>query len=169
MPLFESAASLLAGQAIGKMRERVRPNPYAPKLADQQAIASQQAGGLRGGTSGMAGSEFEYYSDPQGASSIGWIGAIQDITTWARPPCQFLPGDPGRDPTDPTVLADVHRGPTRLPVDPWGVNQRGSPHVLTTRINPPTFETPLPRDVAAARGAGAPQGAQDAFNTLYDE
>lgn len=169
MPLLEAIVSLGAGQAIGRLRERVRPNPYAPTLVDQQAVAVDQAGRLRPGTSGIAGSEAEYYIDPQGASSIGWTRAVQDVTSRALPPAQFLPGDPGADPDDATVLRDFSNRPVRLEDNPaWGVNQRGSPHVLTTRINPPLATTPLPRAVAAARAAGAPQGEQDAFDTLYE-
>lgn len=174
MPVLESLASILAGQAIGKLRESVRPNPYAPNLIDQGALAVQQAGsvvatrGVLGGMSGLAGSEYEYYDDPQGASTVGWLNAVQDVTSWARPPCQFIPGDPGADPADPTLLKDFKRGPIRLPVEPWGVNHRGSPTIVTARINPPTASSPLPRDVAAARAAGSPQGVQDAFDTLYD-
>jgi len=168
--MFAAITSLLAGQAVGKLRERVRPNPYAPTLVDQSAIAVTQAGQLRPGTSGMAGSEYDYYMNPQGpqgVDSMGWVPVSQDITSWRRPDCQFLPGDPGADPSDPTVLADVRRGPVRLDTKPYGVTM-AQPHSLTARINPPTRTTPLPRDVAAARATGAPQGEQDAFNGLFD-
>ena len=102
-------AWLAAGQAIGKLQERIRPNPYAPVLIDQQALAVAQAGRLRPGTSGLAGSEAEYYVNPQGAGTVGYLSAVQDVTTWLRPPAQFYPGDPGADPSDPTVLADTLR------------------------------------------------------------
>jgi hypothetical protein len=161
-------ASLLASRALGHLTDRVAPNRYAPTLVDQGAIAAQQAGGLRGGTSGLAGSERDYYEDPQGSFSIGYLDAIQDVTSWLRPPAQFLAGDPGRDDGDATTLADFRSAPVRLDANPWGVNQRGSPHVLTTRINPPGVKDPLPREVAAARAAGAPQGDHDAFDGLYD-
>jgi hypothetical protein len=167
VPIFSAIASLVAGQAVGKLRERVRPNPYAPRLTNQQVIAAQQAGGLRPGTSGLAGSERDWYTDAQGASSIGWVQAQQDLTAHAMPPSWDAPGDPGADPTDPTVLADVKRGPVRLDLKPYGVTP-SVPYVIAGRINPPLAKSPLPRDVAAARDAGAPQGIQDAFDTLYD-
>lgn len=168
MPLLEAIANIAAGQAFARLRARTRPNPYAPTLVDQQAVAIGQAGQLRAGASGLAGSEAEWYSDPQGASSVGYLRAVQDVTSGALPAAWTAPGDPGRDPSDPTVLRDFRRGPVRLAAEPWGVNQRGSPSVLTARINPPTATTPLPREIAAARAAGAPQGVQDAFTGLYD-
>jgi len=172
--ILESLGGILAGQAFGRLRERVRPNPMAPDLPRQSSIAAIQASGtgLRPGTSGLAGSEADYYTDAQGVGTIGRLDyLVQDVTSRAMPPSTYMPGDPGADPADPTVLADFNRRPVILPVDPWGAYQYSSmrPNVLADRINEPTAQSPLPRDVAMARAAGAPQGLVDAFDAQYDD
>lgn len=168
MPLLEVLGAFAGSQAVGKLRERVRPNPYAPELVDQGAIAARQAGALRPGTSGIAGSEADWYSDPQGASTIGYLRVVQDVTSVRRPPSYFMPGDPGADPSDPTVLADFRRRLWDQAPSDWGGSTRGSPHVLASRLNPPLLETPLPREVVEARAAGAPQADRDAWAGLYE-
>lgn len=168
MPIAEAFAAALTGQAIGRLRERVRPNPYAPTLPDQGQVAVHQAGQLRPGTSGLAGSEMDWYTDQQGRSTVGTMGIAQDLPAYAIPPSRLIPGDPGADPADPTVLADFRSAPVRTDLPAWGRNTGTVPHAITARINPPTAKTPLPREVDAARAAGAPQSATDAWDQLYE-
>lgn len=168
MPLLEILATIAGGQAVGKMRERVRPNPYAPTLVDQGAIATVQAGALRPGTSGMAGSEADWYTDEQGRSTVGWMRVVQDVTSYRRNPSYFTPGDPGADPSDPTVLADFRRRLWDQGPSDWGGSGRGSPHVLAATLNPPLATTPLPGEVVEARAAGAPMAERDAWAGLYE-
>lgn len=164
----EWLASLAAGNALGRIRESVRPNPYAPSLPAQSAQAAAQGGyGLRRGTSGMAGSEADYYTDDQGRSSVGSLRIAQAVTSRAMPPSTYAPGDPGADPDDPTVLRDFYSGPVGAELT-WGVNQRGSPHTITARINEPTAGTPLPRSVVAGRLQSLPVAVQDPFDTAFD-
>lgn len=170
MPLLEAIGSLVAGRAIGRVRESVRPNQYAPRLPDQAGVAADQAvTGLRAGAAGLAGSEAEWY-DRQGQATVGWVRAVQDLTSRRIPPSYFelaQPGDPGQDPDDPTTLRDFYRGPLPSMVQ-WGENQQaGAPTYSSGRLNPPLASTPLPRDVVAARAAGAPQGAQDALDLAW--
>lgn len=165
MPLLEALATFAGGQAIGRLRERIRPNPYAPTLPDQGAVASYQAGQLRPGTSGLAGSEADWYTDDQGRSSIGTMVIVQDVPSVAIRPSWFRPGDPGADPTDPTVLADFRDAPVRVGNPDWGANTYpGVPHVITARINEPTAKTPSPRAIDAVRA----ETVTDAWAGLYD-
>lgn len=168
MPILEALGTFAGGQAIGKLRERIRPNPYAPTLPDQGAVAVHQAGALRPGTSGLAGSEADWYTDDQGRSSIGSMGIAQDVPSAAIPPSWFVPGDPGADRDDPTVLADFRDAPVRTNLPAWGRNTGTIPHVISARINEPTAKTPSPRDVAAARPNGVPASATDAWDQLFE-
>lgn len=162
-------ANIAGGWGIARIRDSVRPNPYAPKLVDQQAISvAQAARGLRPGTSGLTGSEAEYFSDPQGGGSIGYLPAQQDLTSAPKPPSYFTPGDPGRG-DEPTVQRDFFRGPLPNMVA-WGETQRAKGQRFSgDRLNPPLFVTPLPQEVVAARAAGAPQGLQDALDDGWSD
>lgn len=166
--ILEAIASLMAGQAIGRVRERVRPNPYAPNLTDQGAIAAVQSASLRPGLAGASGSEATWFSDAQGGSSVGFMGIVQDLPSRAIPPSRLVAGDPGADRDDPTVLADFRNAPVRTDLPRWGRNTGTIPHVISARINEPTATTPLPRAMAAARPNGAPQAATDAWDQLYE-
>lgn len=169
MPLLETLALAGGGQAIGRLRERIRPNPYAPVLPDQAAAAIFQAGDLRPGTAGLTGSEAEWFEDQQGASTVGYLRIVQDVPSRALPPSMFIPGDPGADPDDPLVLADFRDAPTRVGNPDWGNNvYPGIPHVITARINEPTARTPLPREVAAGRAATADKTDADPWDQLYE-
>ncbi len=168
MAILESLGLTAGAAAFERIRAAVRPNPYAPRIPDQAAIAAGQAtGALRGGTAGLAGSEADYYVDPQGVSTVGYLRIVQDLPSARRPASTFRAGDPGADPDDPTVLADFRSGPVRLPVEPWGVSQRGLPHVISARLNEPTAKTPLPRAVVRDRAAAAPTGPTDALELLW--
>lgn len=168
--LLEFLTTSAASSAIGKLRERVRPNAYAPNLPDQARQAADQA--IRpnppAGTSGLAGSEADWYTDAQGVSSIGQLDNLfQDLPSRAIPPSYFTPWDPGRDPSDPTTLRDFYDGPV-TPELVWGGNQRAqAPHVIAARINEPTRRTPLPRELVQSRGGAVPQGAQDALDLAW--
>jgi len=168
--ILEALAAIAGDQAIGRLRERIRPSPFAPNLTDQQRVAAVQAGAFRPGTSGLAGSEREWYVAPgQGAGSIDSVlPLLQELQSHEIPPSWFRPGDPGADPTDPTVLADFRDAPVRTDNPAWGMNTGTVPHVISARINEPTAKTPLPREVAAARPDGVPAGAVDAWDGLYE-
>lgn len=161
-------AQLAGGNALGRIRESVRPNQYAPRLPNQAAVAAAQGGyGLKGGTSGLAGSEADFYTDAQGSGTVGFLRIAQDIAAHAIPPSTFQAGDPGRDPGDATTLRDFYDGPVGNELA-WGVSQRGSPHTITTRINEPQAGTPLPRSVVAGRLQALPVAVQDPFDTAFD-
>jgi hypothetical protein len=163
----ELLAGIAAQAGLGRIKAAVRPNPYAPDLPNQADRAAAQSGyGLRPGTSGLAGSEAEFYTDAQGRSSLGYLGIVQDVPSRAMPPSTFVAGDPGADRADPTVLADFYRGPVGLELV-WGVNQRGSPHTITARINEPTAKTPLPRAVVAGRLED--NARPDPFDSAWDD
>jgi hypothetical protein len=166
MALIETIGAAVTGQAIGRLRERVRPNPYAPRLSDQQRAAALQAGALRPGTTGFTGSEADWFDD-QGSATVGRLAIAQDLPSYVIPPSRLTPGDPGADPDDPTVLADFRDAPTRVGNPAWGVNNGTVPHVIRTRINEPTAKAPLPRDVVAGRLADQPQTV-DAWDQLYE-
>lgn len=167
--IAELVADLIAQAGLGRIRAAVRPNPYAPSLPAQTAKAAAQGGyGLRPGTSGLAGSEADYYTDAQGRSSIGSLRIAQDVTSRPMPPSTYRPGDPGRDPDDPTTLRDFYNGPVGHELV-WGGNQRaGAPHVIRSRINEPTAGTPLPRSIVAGRLQSLPVAVQDPFDSAYD-
>lgn len=166
--IAEFLANLAAGSALGRIRDSVRPNPYAPSLPAQAAQAAAQGGyGLRRGTSGLAGSEADYYTDAQGSSSVGSLRIAQDVTSRAMPPSTYQAGDPGADPDDPTVLRDFYDGPVGHELV-WGGNQRSVPHVIRSRINEPTAGTPLPRSVVAGRLQSLPVAVQDPFDSAFD-
>lgn len=167
--MIDWLTGLVAGNALGRVRASVRANPYAPKLPTQAEHAAAQAGyGLRGGTSGLAGSEATWYTDPQDALSIGFNELVQDISSRAMPPSTYIAGDPGADPDDPTVLADFYDGPVGHELV-WGSNQRSqSPHVISSRINEPTDSTPRPRAVVAGRLQSLPVAVADPFDTAFE-
>jgi hypothetical protein len=157
----------------GRLRQRTRPNPYAPTLPGQAGVASLQAtrGELRPGTSGLAGSEADYYSDPQGIGTIGHLDALaQDLTSRALPPSTFVAGDPGAD-GQPLLNRDMTTGPIRRLSNAEGANTRTfnhpGQHVVASTLNPPGARTPTPREIAAARATGAPQGEQDALASYW--
>lgn len=170
----------LTGGWIGKLQDRVRPNPYAPPLPDQQREAIAQAarlgGELRGGTGGLSGSEADYYADAQGIGTVGYLRIVQDVTSARLPVSTFVAGDPGAD-GQPLLsgtggASDFDTGPVR-PLSnaeggQSGTVNRGTQHVIPTTLLVPGAVTPSPRQIVAARQAGAPQGDQDALASYWE-
>jgi hypothetical protein len=177
-------ASYLAGDRIAKVRDRVRPNPFAPRLGDQAAIATAQAASpvrneLADGFTGLTGSESEWFGD-QGSHSVGFLPIAQELAGGVPlPPAWTTPGDPGADTSDPIVLADFFRGPVvlggaRAPGEPtWGGSARsianGAQVARTGRLNPPGLVTPDAAGYVAARGANVPAARADALLGLWSD
>lgn len=173
-------APLLANRALGRIKDATTPNRLAPNVPDQARIAAGQAAGqaagnrgrLRGGTSGLAGSEADYYVDPQGAGTVGYVRIVQELPSAPQPAAMFTPGDPGAGP-EPTVLRDVTRGPVRRLSNAEGANTRtvnsAHQHVVNSTLNPVGAVTPTPKEVAAARAHGAPQGDRDALASYWSD
>lgn len=167
--LGELVAGLLASSALGRLRDAAKVNPFAPTLPDQGRVAAAQATGLRAGTSGLAGSEADYYTDPQGAGTIGRLGVVQDVTSRRLPVSTFVAGDPGAD-GRPLLARDFHRGPvSHLP---WGGNARtihnSAQRTRPATLLPPGERTPRADEVLAARAAGAPAGERDALASYWE-
>jgi hypothetical protein len=167
--LGELVAGLMASSAFGRLRDAAKVNPFAPTLPGQARIAAAQATGLRAGMSGLAGSERDYYTDPQGASTIGRLGAVQDVTSRRLPVSTFVAGDPGAD-GKPLLAGDFYRGPVSHPA--WGGNARtihnNAQRVRTATLLPPGERTPRADEVLAARAAGAPAGEHDALSSYWE-
>lgn len=136
-PLSTFLATLGLLDPIRAALARVAPNPYAPKLPAQSAIASvQSVTGLRGGLAGGSGSEYRF--DELAVPSIA-----QDVTNHRILPSWFRPNLP-----DPKLLG--YQGPL-VRVIPWGEDQRArAPRLLPYTLLPPRARTPAPKDVAAA-------------------
>lgn len=170
--MLAALASIAAQASLGRIRASVRANPFAPPrtaIPDQAAVAAAQAmrpGVLRDGTSGLAGSEADYYRDAQGIGTVGYVRIAQDVTSGRLAPAWTTPGDPGAG-DEPTVLADVSRGPFRRLSNAQAGNTRtvntGHQHVINSTLLPPGMVTPSPKEMAAARGAGASHDALDSY------
>jgi hypothetical protein len=137
MSLLGSVLGFVGLAPLGPILDKVRPNPYAPRLPDQVDLSTWQAGGrLRGGLSGRTGSEADWADDqeaPGPANQADWGGTLG--------PSWFSANDPPR----------YYTGPVRLLREPWGGDQRArAPLVRASTLGPPTAKTPLPRDVQSA-------------------
>ncbi len=132
---------------------RTRPNPYAPdvgrsqvEVALRQAASPGAVAGIRGGLSGMSGSEADYAEGQVPADEL-----VQDISAHALPPAMFHAnvGEP------PSIYA-FDRGPAGLARTRWGVEQRGRPFVIASTLLPPGQRTPTPREMAGGYAASRP-------------
>jgi hypothetical protein len=156
--IADQIAWAAAGSALSRLMDRVRPTPMGRRLPEQTALA----GALRGGASGLAGSEADWYRDEQGRSTIGWLPIVQDITSARRPVSWFVPGDPGAD-GQPLLARDFERrpwGPT-----PWGVKTTRPALLRPALLAEPTQPTPLPRTVQA--GFERTRGPDAALEALW--
>lgn len=120
-------------------RDATRANPYAPRLASQQAIASSQT--VRAGITGGLG-ESPSGSESDWATTQGYGPSVyQDLSAHAILPSWFSPVEP---------LTYFH-GPLVLEREPWGASQRPkAPRILPWTILPPLARTPKPKDLQAA-------------------
>jgi hypothetical protein len=140
--IAEQAAWTAATSALARLADRIRPTPMGERLAEQARI-----GALRGGTSGLAGSEADWYRDEQGRSTIGSLPLRQDITSARRPVAMFRAGSPAAD-GQPLLARDFERrpwGPT-----PWGIATTRPALLRGPRLVEPTVATPPPRAVQSA-------------------
>lgn len=140
--IAEQIAWAATSSALARLMSRIRPTPMGRRLPEQTALA----GMLRGGTSGLAGSEAEWYRDEQGRSTIGYLRIVQDVTSARRPVSMFVPGDPGAD-GQPLLARDFERrpwGPT-----PWGIATTRPALLRGPLLAEPTAATPPPRQVQA--------------------
>jgi len=164
-PLAFVAGLFTPSPSFGEIRRAVHPSPYRQAMPNQVAVAAAQAptGMLRGGLSGLTGSEADYQDEQRYADAAigGPLRAVADdlgrrmpmYTSWYQP---NLPDDliEGRG-TGPQTGA-YNKGWVilrRLPV--WGATTRDSaPHVIGTTLLDPRFRAPLPRDVVVAYNDG---------------
>lgn len=170
--LLANLLSLAVPSPIAKLAERARPNPYAPAVPDQIAIAqSQQVGrGLRGGLAGDVGSEADYATAGQAAGGR----PVQELPSARRPPAYYalargIHGDPAAGP-EPTTLADFDRAPQGNQ-EPWGGSTRtvnnGAQSVRAATLLDPLYRSPNARQMVTGRTDGIPAGAQDALDSAW--
>lgn len=142
---------------LGSLRSRIEANPTAPDLPTQSALAALQnvRPGIRGGLSGLSGSEADY-ADGQATPDV----LAQNVSAHALPPSMFV-ALANRQPSmaaydqRPVVLG---RGRT------WGATTRGAAQlVVSSTLLPPTARTPSPYAVAAAHAASGRGRLTDPF------
>lgn len=146
--ILGNLAFVLGGQA----RQRVTRNPVSPTLPAQLTVATAQtvARGIRGGLSGLAGSEADYADAQHTPDEL-----VQDLTAHALPPSMFVP-NLGRPPTN----AAYYRGPVDLRRPRWGGSTRGRPRLVSSTLLPPTAMTPRAETMQAARNQAHPELAR---------
>lgn len=138
MSLLATIVGFLGLAPIQAAQAATRPNPYAPRLASQQAVASTQA--VRAGITGGLG-ESPSGSEADWATTQGYRPSVyQDLTAHAIPPSWFTPNLPPR----------LGRGPIVLRREAWGASQRAkAPRVVASTLLPPLARTPDPAAAAA--------------------
>jgi hypothetical protein len=144
--IVETLIGWLMPNPIQPIKERVKPNRYAPYVSGSvltaalaQAFRPDAAVGIRGGLTGRSGSEADFAT---GQPTSGRL--VQDVTARALEPAWFG-SNLGRPPTNAAYRQEpvVPDGP------PWGGQQRGQPTVRRAVTLEPTGRTPLPRQLAA--------------------
>lgn len=149
-----SALMLLVPSPVDLAKRAVRPNGYARPLGAQAAIGSDQLArnALRGGLSGMSGSEGDYQLE-QATANAGLGGPLRQFIPSARRPTHaYVPNLPARgvgQGTGPFVgpfkgWVDLRRKPG------WRPTALRGQHVLPATLLSPTERSPLPADVVAA-------------------
>ncbi len=148
---------LLIPSPLGAVKRATGPNPFAPHLVNQSAIATVQGAraGLVGPFDAITGSEADYPDEQAtGRSDVGgWIR--QDIPAHAIPPSVFHPNLPrtgsligdGTGPQTGYNKGWVILGPRRRRV--WGGVPRVAKPITSTLLDP-LERAPLPDDMAAA-------------------
>lgn len=153
-----SALTLLLPSPIDFVKRAVRPNGYARPLGTQTAIGSDQMArnALRGGMSGMSGSEGDYQLEQATANARLGAPLEQFIPSARRPTHAYTPNLPAQGVGQGT-------GPYVGPFKGWVTLARKKPgwrptslrgqHVLPAAgvvgALAPTDRQPLPRDVVA--------------------
>jgi hypothetical protein len=146
---------LLTPSPVGAVTAAVGPNPYAPKLPGQQAIAADQvvSGALRGGLSGLTGSEADVQDEQISGQDLGnpllriVDGLTKRVPQWTS---WYLPNLPdelveGRG-TGPTGAYE--KGWIVLRREPWGATTRNRPKMIASTLLSPRDRAPLPADMA---------------------
>jgi hypothetical protein len=153
----------LQGDRLEAVKVATRANPYAVVPSGTQLGIAQAQGarrGLRGGLSGLAGSEAEWDSD-QGASTIGRLPGplLQDVGAgMPLPPSRVWPWT-HYHPRDANTTRG-YTGPVLTPGEliKWGNGIRfGAPRILAGTLLPPGARTPTPREMTAAYAVQHPQ------------
>lgn len=152
--------------SLGDVTRAVHPNRYAASMPGQVAMAGAQAPGgkLRGGLSGLTGSEADYEDEqitgdatrgaPLDALMAGLVRRVPMPVSWYTPnlPPALVEGRG----TGPQTGA-YNKGWVRLLInrgDRWGATTRSaSPNVQTATLLEPGERAPLPRDMADAYAA----------------
>jgi hypothetical protein len=133
----------------GRARASVAPNRAAPSLPAQLTLATAQvmSGRLRGGLSGLSGSETDYADDQRTPDIL-----LQDLTAHAIPASWFRSSTAGLAPSQ----AAYYRGPVVLGRPRWGSSTRNRPRLVSSTLLPPTARTPTGQAMAAAYAAANP-------------
>lgn len=133
----------------GRARQELAANPVAPTLPAQLHVArGQVARGIRGGLSGLSGSEADY-ADGQRTPDV----LEQDLTAHALPPSMF---GPSPTLTSPPSRAAYYTGPVDLRRPRWGGATRGVPRLVSSTLLPPTARVPRAEVMQAARNQARP-------------
>ena len=135
----------------GAAKRTVVRNPVSPTLPAQLTVArGQTVAGIRGGLSGLSGSEQDY-ADGQATPDV----LVQDLTAHAMPPARFV-SNLDKAP----AIAAYYRGPVDLRRARWGGSTRGLPRLVSSTLLQPTSRTPRPEVLQAARNQAHPELAR---------
>lgn len=136
----------------GRARQDLEANPTAPTLPAQLTVArGQTVLGIRGGLSGLSGSETDYAEDQHTPDLL-----LQDLSAHALPPSMFRAQGVLDAPNDPAY----YRGPVDLRRPRWGNQVRGVPRLVSATLLPPTSRTPRAEVMQAARNQARPDLAR---------
>lgn len=162
--MLAALLGFLLPSPVDQARRATRPNPYAPSLGTQFSVAIGQnvRAGIRGGLSGLTGSEADYPEEQaEGNAAIGSID--QWVPGRSLPPSTFTPRLPDQvegHGTGPQTGA-YNKGWVILRAErvAWGATARTihkAQNVINGTLLGPRDRSPLPRDVQAAYNASNP-------------
>jgi hypothetical protein len=135
----------------GGARRTIARNPVSPTLPAQLTVArGQTVAGIRGGLSGLSGSETDY-ADGQRTPDV----LVQDLAAYALSPAWFR-SNLRRSP----AIEAFYRGPVDLRRARWGGSTRGVPRLVSSTLLQPTSRTPRPEVLQAARNQAHPELAR---------
>ncbi len=149
MSALGSIVAALLPSPLGALRTRLEPNPAAPSLPIQSAIAAGQnvRRGIRGGLSGMSGSEADY-ADGQRTPDV----LIQDLSAYAIEPSRLRSPNANLPPS----MYAYNPEPVIIRRPRWGGSTRNRPKVVSATLLPPTSRTPGFYEMARSRQATQP-------------
>jgi hypothetical protein len=161
-PLAFLVGFLTPSVSLGDVKAATRPRSYARAMPSQVDIAAAQATSstLRGGLSGLSGSEADYSDEqvsgdasrgsPLEALNAGLVRRVPMPTSWYVP---NLPPELVEGRGTGYLTGAYNKGWVRLlrRGTVWGATTRDTaPNVQTATLLEPDEKTPLPRDMAAA-------------------